>query len=554
MTKREELEAERAALQRTLDGQRTQADRNRMGQFATPPRLAASVVASALKLLPVSASIRFLDPAFGTGSFYSALLGLVNNTHLRHAMGYEIDREFGNAATKLWRPTGLDMHISDFTLAVPPADADSKPNLLICNPPYVRHHHLDRETKERLQAAVKRQLGIEISGLSGLYCHFMLVSHSWMADDGVAAWLIPSEFMDVGYGLVVKRYLLDHVETLRIHRFDPAEVQFDDALVSSCVVWFRKRKPMPGQTVAFTYGGSIETPSCERMVPVDELHRERKWTRFPTKAPRPATAHARLGDFFIIRRGIATGANGSFIMTLRQAHERNLPAVSLRPILPGPRHLVTDEVLAEPDGAPRVEPRLVLLDCHLPEQQVRDEYPSLWRYLDSIRTDVAGRYLCARRTPWYSQERQPVAPFLCTYIVRTNGRPFRFILNQSKATAANVYLLLYPKPHVARALEANPGLKRQVWQALNRCDVGALLDEGRVYGGGLHKLEPKELANVPADHLLPLLPASPEAEHATGTLFEEAVARDAPPRRLTVRPKRSQRAKKQKRLIVHRRR
>jgi adenine-specific DNA-methyltransferase len=54
-----------------------------------------------------------------------------------------------------------------------------------------------------------------------------------MADDGYAAWLIPSEFMDVNYGAALKRYLTDHVTLIRVHRFDPADVQFGDALVSS---------------------------------------------------------------------------------------------------------------------------------------------------------------------------------------------------------------------------------------------------------------------------------------------------------------------------------
>jgi hypothetical protein len=551
VTKISELEDKRIILQRSLDERRTQAERNRLGQFATPPRLAASVVAASLKLL-LSSRVRFLDPAFGTGSFYSALLDLVPHTRLQHAMGYEVDTDFGNAAEELWKPTGLELHVADFTRAAPPSDPSSKPNLIVCNPPYVRHHHLARETKERLHLLVKQQLGINVSGLAGLYCHFMLLSHCWMAEDGVAAWLVPSEFMDVGYGQAVKRYLLDHVETLRIHRFDPAEVQFEDALVSSCVVWFRKAKPTPNHAVAFSYGGSIESPGSERLMPTDDLRREHKWTRFPAKTPRPAFPKVRLGDFFIVRRGIATGANGSFIMTRQQAEERGLPPTSLRPILPGPRHLESDEILAEADGSPRVEPRLVLLDCRLTERQVRDKHPSLWRYLESIRSDVAGRYLCARRTPWYSQEYRPVAPFLCTYIVRARTRPFRFILNHSQATAANVYLLLYPKPHVARALEANPELKRQVWQALNRCGEGALLDEGRVYGGGLHKLEPKELANVPADHLLQLLPGPVEGRRVTENLFEETAVKDAPSRRCRIQPERHQRTGKRSRRVARR--
>jgi len=99
---------------------------------------------------------------------------------------------------------------------------------------------------------------------------------------------------------------------------------------------------------------------------------------------------------------------------------------------------------------------------------------------------------------------------MCTYLGRSgsrNGRPFRFIMNNSRATAANVYLMLYPKEPIAHALAEDIDLGRRVWRFLNGICPYAMLGEGRVYGGGLHKLEPKELANVPAGTIAGLLPA-----------------------------------------------
>ena len=120
------------------------------------------------------------------------------------------------------------------------------------------------------------------------------------------------------------------------------------------------------------------------------------------------------------------------------------------------------------------------------------------------------RYLCRHREPWYSQENRPPALFLCTYMGRPTARsesPFRFILNHSQATAANVYLMLYAKPKLATLLQGAPELSRAVWKALSSVTSESLIGHGRTYGGGLYKLEPRELANLPADVILDVLPS-----------------------------------------------
>ena len=217
-----------------------------------------------------------------------------------------------------------------------------------------------------------------------------------------------------------------------------------------------------------------------------------------------------ISDFFDIRRGIATGDNDFFILDLKEIIARNLPLVAFRPILPGPRYLTENEVDADANGLPLLDRKLFLLDTKLSEERIRESYPALFAYLQEGRArGVHEGYICSHRAPWYSQENRSSAPIVCTYIGRSNtksGRPFRFILNNSSATVANVYLTMYPKPQLAKAIEQDASILRQAWEMLNRITPEQLMGEGRVYGGGLRKLEPGELANVDASEIAALIP------------------------------------------------
>ncbi|MEW6312999.1 MAG: SAM-dependent DNA methyltransferase [Pseudomonadota bacterium] len=502
----EKREFHRLAIQAELDARKSKQERNRLGQFATPTALAQEMIAFGVTLLPKNIHIRFLDPAFGTGSFYSALLEGTPVKRIESAQGFEIDPHYGKPARAFWQDNLLQLTLTDFTRAKSPKE--DRVNLLICNPPYVRHHHLVGGEKQRLQKACLRASGMNLSGLAGLYCYFLGLSHQWLDEGGIAGWLIPSEFMDVNYGAQVKQYLLEKVTLLRIHRFDPNDVQFNDALVSSAVVWFKKSKPPRDHRVEFTFGGTHASPAISRSVSANELHKEPKWTRFPRQEVRSDIKGATLSDLFDIKRGLATGGNEFFILTRERTMELGLPMKFCRPILPSPRHLPVNEIYADEQGNPLIAEPLYLLDCRLPEEVVRTQYPKLWAYYEQGRVEMAERYLCQKRSPWYAQENREASPFICTYMGRGKngtGHPFRFILNHSSAIVANSYLALYPKPATQMLLRADPTLKRKLWEALNEIGKEAMLEEGRVYGGGLYKIEPKELAKVSALPLLKIL-------------------------------------------------
>ncbi|WP_018130188.1 Eco57I restriction-modification methylase domain-containing protein [Effusibacillus pohliae] len=505
-----ETEEIRLTEQNRLDEMSTAAERNALGQFATPPQLARDIAQFVASLWGQREDrIRFLEPAVGSGSFYSALLQTIPKHRWNSALGIEIDPKFANIARKLWRPFGLEVQEADFTRLVPPESDKERANLIVTNPPYVRHHHLDRETKVWLKAQVKLRLGLDISGLAGLYCYYLLLSDAWLASEGISIWLIPTEFMEVNYGATLRRYLTERVTLLHVHVFDRNDVQFDDALVSSAIVVFQKKQPQPNHEVTLSFGNSLTAPKVTTKILAGKLGKIRKWTSLVTSSKTSDDKNIdqiTLSSLFIIKRGLATGANDFFILHRSEAKAKGIPEKFLKPVLPSPRYMRETVIEAQPDGYPVLPDQYCLIDSDLPEDVIKREYPDFWAYLEQGKAmGVHKGYLASKRKRWYQQENREPAPFLCTYLGRDKGgkgKPFRFIWNKSRALATNTYLLLYPTELLAEALKKEESLYAVIFGLLQNIDVADLLGEGRMYGGGLYKLEPSELGRVPATKFL----------------------------------------------------
>ncbi|HMD85364.1 MAG TPA: N-6 DNA methylase [Terriglobia bacterium] len=499
MTPARSFEEARRAAQAEFDSRVPQKVRNERGQFATPPDLARAMLCLAERYLP-DRPIRFLDPALGTGVFYHALLSIYGSERIASAAGFEVDGELAGITARFWGECGLKVEHADFTGAEPGEGLD-RADLIVCNPPYVRHHHLQQESKMRLKRAAT-DVGFKLNGLAGLYAYFLLLADRWLAANGIAVWIIPAEVLDVNYGTEVKRYLLENVTTHVVHRFAPEDVQFDDALVTSVILLFQKQTPCKAHRIAFTSGTDLLKPTFERTILSEQLDAESKWGLIFNNST-AASYHSDgrqsvLSDFFDIKRGLATGANDFFILEQTRALDLGLPQEFLQPILPSQREIASTIIESDTEGFPARLPRFVLLDCPLPREEIEQGYPKLHNYLKRGEAQhLPQRYLPSSRRPWYRQEYRPPAPILCSYMARKkgDGTIFRFFRNHSKATAANVWLLLYPNAALKAALRTSPDLLDTVFQYL-QCATGVEL-VGRVYGGGLNKIEPRELGNLP---------------------------------------------------------
>ncbi len=82
-------------------------------------------------------------------------------------------------------------------------------------------------------------------------------------------------------------------------------------------------------------------------------------------------------------------------------------------------------------------------------------------------------------------------------------------------------------------MQQTPELKEYLIEALRKITGKAMLEEGRVYGGGMHKMEPRELANVPASEISSVLEKA-LTNSCTGQFKAALVLRKRPQKRATL--------------------
>lgn len=449
----------------------TRHERREAGQFFTPRWVARGMARWVVDANTAS----LLDPAFGFGMLVDECLRQGFNGHVQ---GYELDA----GIVRNWRMAAGGGHNISLVNGDFHESGKIRIEAAIANPPYNRFQN--RDLPPELRQRLSSLLGQNASGYTNQYALFLYEVISQLELHGRAAFIVPSEFLATGYGIQVKRFLIDSRRLQHLILFDTANRIFPEATTTACVLLFGQGTQA---TVSVSHLSGIEQAErfhaicaghpadADIRLPYEQLDAASNWQNLGL-AKSDLSGFVPLCKFGRVKRGIATGANEFFALGRDEVQRLTLSD--------GDWHAC----ISSADSAPRP-----VFDHEDWEQLARSGRPACLfdgssgstaakRYIrQGEAAEFHLRYLTSTRTPWYRLEQRPVAPLLLAVFGR-NG--FRAVLNRAGVANLTAYHGFHPN-------DGDAAIAGLLWLYLQTpLAHAAFVRQQRSYGDGLKKLEP----------------------------------------------------------------
>jgi hypothetical protein len=467
------------------------------GVYYTPPDL-ADVLGSWV----VTASTRSVfDPSFGDGALLAAAKKRLS--HLRVARpatrlyGVELDCEQLPRVCKQLRVPAGQLQSGDF-FSFAPEDLPGFPyDTIVGNPPYVRHHLLEAEVRQRARGRAA-SAGIELNDRADAWAYFVAYLVTLLAEDGRLALLLPGSVLHADYALPLLHALgagKGHIQILRVQkRLFPAVQErtvvllIDHATAGEGELEYREVPDLAG--LVKVLGRKSPQRRASKSLPAStaagRFKSRLRWHLTPAEVElwehaTERAAVAELGDQVQIRIGVVTGANGFFVRSETEIGKLGRAARGV-PIVPRGSWLTSTRWTAAADAAKAVKPsRLLVISPKTRQNQ------TLRRMLQRAEDhEIDKRVHCEKRDPWYAITDTSAPDLFLPYMC--SAAP-RVVVNEARATCTNAIHRLVRKPGASPSAAIALGS----WTSLFRLSAELA---GRSYGGGVLKLELGEAARL----------------------------------------------------------
>ncbi len=370
---------------------------------------------------------------------------------------------------------------------------------IIANPPYIRHHRIDIETKTFLKNLCLKITGFKIDGRAGYHIYFLLQALNHLEKYGKLAFIMPADTCEGVFADKLWHWITEHYFLEGVIAFDEKATPFPRVDTNALIFLIRNEKPQnhlywikvnesnTDELLQLIKSNFIfnHITSCIVITKRDLKEALKTGLSRPEQNTKEYKYH--LFDFAKVMRGIATGENKFFLLTKAQIEEHGIPDKYIKLVI-GKTRYVNGDILTTKDmeQLERESKPIFLLSI----VDSYDELPNqLINYIKKgVELNIHNNSLIKQRNPWFKMEKREIPDILFAYLGRKN---IRFIKNEARVIPLTGFLCVYPKYNDKIFID-------NLWKALNHPEtIKNLKLVGKSYGSGAVKVEPRKLEALP---------------------------------------------------------
>lgn len=457
-------------------------DKKYTGSYYTPSYLARFISKRVLSHFENRTHISILEPSVGDGSFVEEFSKFseidINLTAL------DINQEELNKASEKWNTKKSSFIKTDFL----EYSTTKKYSVVIGNPPYVKKNIL---TSKQIELSKKIHLSEDLTDVSvkNIWATFLVKANTLLSKDGILAFVLPSELLQVKFAEEIREYLKNEFERIEIFTFN--DLMFECKGQDTIVLFAYKKSDFKGEF--FTNIDSKETLEKENFILKNNnllVSSNVKWTHhFLTNDELTFIENLKkelltVNHYSDSKPGIVTAANKFFIIDKETEVQYNLSRYT-KPIIQKGLFVNGSVVFSDSDieelEANNYPTKLLQLNNRDRISKELNEYLKI-----GVKDKIPDRYKCKIRNNWY-------------VIPNISEKPDAFFFKRSH---------LYPKllknnsnafvTDSAYKVEMKNGydINSFVYSFYNTLTLLLSEIEGRYYGGGVLELTPSEFKKL----------------------------------------------------------
>jgi hypothetical protein len=364
----------------------------------------------------------------------------------------------------------MEMDFFDFS-------SKNKHDIIVMNPPFVRHHLIDREKRKKYQKIIQGICPVKCS--ADLWVYFLIKSVMHLKKAGHIGAILPWSFLQSDYARDVRMWLSKNFEKIQVLALS-AEY-FNDTQERIVLLWL-KGYGHSANSIRISFSAHLS----------DKLNytalTQAQWMSKKVLHSNNNDIHNIFNDYISkynfkifeeygnVRIGVVTGADHYFILSEESVKKYNFPSKYLIPILNSSKQFTG-----------------LFLNGNTPSKKlVTLTHDNSTKFKDYILEGVKSQYHLRahslRREPWYSVDQGKIPDAFFPY--RAMIIPYMVLNNKDIQCTNSIHRIYFNK---------SISMTEKKWIQLSLLSIVGQLSieaQSKVYGNGVLKIEPGSLKNA----------------------------------------------------------